>query len=133
MQYPSDRRHSGINAGAKKLLASGESWRKQACSLTLRQGTRATVMPLLSPLLPPLVARPAEPAQTTRAISATECSVHWALLVESGLLSTSVHLHLQTTIGRREAPWWPQLPRGHSGKSGSQKQVGLFTETWSLG
>lgn len=25
------------------------------------------------------------------------------------------------------------LPQGHSGKSGSQKQVGLFTETWSLG
>lgn len=25
------------------------------------------------------------------------------------------------------------LPQGHSGKSGSRKQMGLFTETWSLG
>ena len=25
------------------------------------------------------------------------------------------------------------LPQGHSGKSGSPKQVGLFTETWTLG
>lgn len=25
------------------------------------------------------------------------------------------------------------LPQGHSGKSGAQKQMGLFTETWSLG
>lgn len=39
---------------AKKLLGSGESWRKQACSLTQRQLAWASVMPQLSPLLSPL-------------------------------------------------------------------------------
>lgn len=78
-------------------------------------------------LTAPLMARPAEPAQTTWAISGTECSVHWALLVESGLLSTSVRLHLQTTIGRREAPWWPQYyPEGIVGNLAHRNKWGFL-------
>lgn len=73
------------------------------------------------------------PAGQSRAISGTECSVHWALSAESGLLSTSVLLHLQTTIGHgRSSEGAAALPQGHSGKSGSPKQMGLFTGTWTL-
>lgn len=56
--------------------------------------------PTVSFTAPPLMAWPAQPDRPTLAISGTECSVHWALSGESGLLSTSVLLHLQTTIGQ---------------------------------
>lgn len=75
----------------------------------------------------PLVASPAEPALTTRAISSTECSVHWVLLGESGLLSTSVPLHLQTTIGHQEAPRWPQYyPKGIVGNLAHRNKWGVL-------
>lgn len=98
---------------AGKLLGSSESWRKQARSPTPRQPAWAPCHAPAISLTTSLVARPAEPAQATRAISGTECSVHWVLLGKSGLLSTSVPLHLQTTIGHHEAPQRPQnYPKG---------------------
>lgn len=67
-----------------------------------------------------------DPTRTTRAISGTECSVHWALFGESGFLSTSVP-HLETTVGHQEVPrWLQQFTQRHSGKSGIPRQVGLF-------
>lgn len=78
-------------------------------------------------LTAPLVARPAQPARTTWAISGTECSVHWALLGESGLLSTSVLLHLQTTIGHHEAPRQPQYyPKGIVGNLALRNKWGFL-------
>lgn len=69
--------------------------------------------PTVSFTSPPLMAWPAQPDRPTRPISGTECSVHWALSGESGLLSTSVLLHLQTTIGHHEAQRRPQYyPKG---------------------
>lgn len=89
--------------------------------------TSASVMPQLSLLPPPLVARPAWPAQATWAISGTECSVHWALLGESGPLSTSVPLHLQTTIGHREDPRRPQYyPKGIVGNLALRNKWGFL-------
>lgn len=102
-----------MNMRAKKLLGSGESWRKQACSPTQRQPAWASCHAPTISLTTSLMARPAEPAQATWAISGTERSEHLVLLGKSGLLSTSVSLHLQTTIGHREAPQWPQnYPKG---------------------
>lgn len=81
--------------------------------------------PTVSLTAPP--SRPALPAQTTRAISGTECSVHWALLGESGLLSTSVPLHLHTTIGHQEAPWRPQYyPKGIVGNLALRNKWGFL-------
>ncbi len=48
-----------------------------------------------------------------------------------------VNICSPSPANHNRAPWGSTaatiLPQGHSGKSGSQKQVGLFTETWSLG
>lgn len=78
-------------------------------------------------LTAPLMARPAEQSQTDWAVSGTECSVHWALLVGSRLLSTSVPLHLQTTIGHQEAPWWPQYyPEGIVGNLAHRNKWGFL-------
>lgn len=65
-------------------------------------------------------------AVATRPISGTESSVHCVLLEGTGLLSTSVCLHLKTTIGHHEAPQWPQNP-----PKGIVANLVLFTETWS--
>lgn len=82
--------------------------------------------PTISPTAP-FVARLTQPAQTTWAISGTECSVHCALFGASGLLSTSVPLHLQTTIGHQEAPQRPQYyPKGIVGNLALRNKWGFY-------
>lgn len=84
--------------------------------------------PTISPTAP-FVVRLTQPAQTTWAISGTECSVHWALFGASGLLSTSVPLHLQTTIGHQEAPRRPQYyPKGIVGNLALRNKWGFLQE-----
>lgn len=74
------------------------------------------------------------PAGHTRAISGTECSVHWALSAESGLLSTSVLLHLQTTMGHHEAPRGLQFyPKGIVGNLALGNKWGFLQEHGHLG
>lgn len=112
---------------AKKLLGSGETWRKQACFLTRRLLAWASAMSQLSLLPHPSWQGQPSLAWTTWAISGTECSVHWALLGESGLLSTSVLFHLQTTIGHHEAPWRPQYyPKGKVGNLALRNKWGFL-------
>lgn len=114
---------------AKKLLGSGESWRKQACFLTW-----ASAVPQLSPLPHPPhgVAGPARPTHSGYFRYRVLCALglvrrEWAPV---NICSPSPANHNRAPRGSEEATI---LPQGHSGKSGSQKQMGLFTETWSLG
>lgn len=133
MQYPSDRRRSGINAGAKKLLASGESWRKQVCSLTLRQVAWLLSCPNYLSYCPPH-------GKASGAIPNWLGCFRYRVFCALGLVSREsapVNICSPSPANHNRAPRGSMvatiLPRGHSGKSGTQKQVGLFTETWSLG
>lgn len=114
---------------AKKLLGSGESWRKQACSLTLRQLAWASVMPQLS-LLPP-------PPRGKASLASSDHLGYfrYRVLCALGLVRRQwapVNICSPSPANHNRAPGGSMaatiLPQGHSGKSGSSRNMWGFLQ-----
>lgn len=127
--------NSYLTAGAlgsireeKKLLGSGESWRQHEC---FRCAITLCVSLCITQLSPNHSARGKAALTSSDRYARWECSL--SRVGRSGFLSTSVLLHLQTTMWPHEAPRWPQCyPEGRVGNLALRNKWAFFQKHGDL-